>query len=105
MALLKMIQLGCRGVSVSKLESPAYTLLHSQGGRSLHVWWAEFGVWSDDKSHSGQNVVTSSSLVACRCRAGSTLAHRVALDALWDRDHFLLCGVDVLRYCGFPSRV
>lgn len=74
MALLMMIQMGCRGVSVSKVESPAHTLLHSQGVRSMHVWWAEFGVWSDDKSYSGQNVVvTFSSLVA-----GSTLAHRVA---------------------------
>lgn len=73
MALWMTIQLGCRGVSVSQLESPAYTLLHSQGVRSMHVWWAEFGVWSDGKSYSGQNVVTFSSLVA-----GSTLAHRVA---------------------------
>lgn len=79
---------------MSKLESPAYMLLHSQGGRPLRVWWSEFGVWSDDKSHSGQNVVTASSLVACRCRAGSTRAHRVALDALWDKGPLsvLWCG-------------
>lgn len=59
-------------------KAQPYTFLHGQGVRSMHVWWAEFRVRSDNKSHSGQNVVTSSSLVAFRWRAGSTLAHRVA---------------------------